>query len=73
MKRWLEKLSKIERTLKNRQVWEIGDPNIKVEKEEVTGKGDITKMNRWHKNVLLKLLLSRANKSQRKIVPRTRT
>ena len=57
-------MSKIERTLKNREVWGIGDPNIKVEKEEVTGKGDITKMKRWHTTkVLLKLLLSRANKS----------
>ena len=66
-------MSKIERTLKNREVWGIGDPNIKVEKEEVTGRGDITRMKRWHKKVLLKLLLSKANKFQGKIVPRTRT
>ena len=59
-------MSKLERTLKNKEVWGIGDPKIKVEKEDVTGKGDT-------KKVLLKLLLSPPNKSQSKIVPRTRT
>ena len=43
MKRWLKKLSKLERTLKNKEVWGIGDTKIKVEKEDATGKGDITK------------------------------
>ena len=63
MKRWLKKSSKIERTLKNREFWGRGDTKIKVEKEEVTGKGDITKMKRWHEiKVLLKLLPSRAKK-----------
>ena len=36
MKRWLKILSKIERTLINKEV-------IKVEKEDVTGKGDTKK------------------------------
>ena len=56
MKRWLEKLSKIERTLKNREVWGKGDTKIKVEKEDMTGKGDITKMKRWHKKSTFKHL-----------------
>ena len=54
MKRWLKKLSKLERTLKNKEVWGIGDPKIKVEKEDVAGKGDITK--RWHKKGTFKAL-----------------
>ena len=56
MKRWLKKLSKLERTLKNKEVWGIGDPKIKVEKEEVTGEGDITKMKRWHEKSTFKAL-----------------
>jgi hypothetical protein len=57
MKRWLKKLSKIKRILKNREVWGRGDDKIKVENEEVTGKGDITKMKSWHtKQIFLKLL-----------------
>ena len=56
-------MSKIERTLKNGEVWGTGDTKIKVEKEEVTGKGDITKMKRWHeKSTFLKLLPTRAKK-----------
>ena len=43
MKRWLKKLSKIEITLKNREVWGRGDTKIKGEKKEVTGKGDTKK------------------------------
>ena len=62
MKRWIKILSKIERTLINKEVWGIADPKIKVEKEDVTGKGDT-------KKVLLNLLLSQANNSQSKIVP----
>ena len=42
-KRWLKKLSKIERTLKNRKVCGRGGTKIKVEKKEVTGKGDTKK------------------------------
>ena len=56
MKRWLKILSKIERTLINKEVWGIADPKIKVEKEDMTGKGDITKMKRWHKKSTLKPL-----------------
>ena len=56
MKRWLKILSKIERTLINKEVWGIADLKIKVEKEDVTGKGDITKMKRWHKKSTFKPL-----------------
>ena len=49
-------MSKIERTLLNKEVWGIADPKIKVEKEDVTGKGDITKMKRWHKKSTFKPL-----------------
>ena len=42
-----KKLSKIERILKTREVWGRGDTKIKVEKEEVSEKGDITKIKRW--------------------------
>ena len=41
-------MSKIEIILKNREFWGRGDTKIKGEKEEVTGKGDVTKMKRWH-------------------------
>ena len=53
MKSWFKKLSKIEITLKNRKVWGRGNTKIKGEKEEATGKGDITKMKRWHKKKYL--------------------
>ena len=56
MKRWIKILSKIERTLINKEVWGIADPKIKVEKEDMTGKGDITKMKRWHKKSTFKPL-----------------
>ena len=52
MKRWIKILSKIERTLINKEVWGIADLKIKVEKEDVTGKGDITRMKRWHEKKL---------------------
>ena len=48
-------------TWKNCQkVWGIGDPKIKVEKEEVMRKGDITKMKRWNekKNTFKALTLA---------------
>ena len=38
---------------KKTEVWERGDMKIKGEKEEVTGKGDVTKMKRWHKKKYL--------------------
>ena len=57
MKRWLEKnCQKLKEFLKNREVWGIGDPKIKVEKEEVMGKGDITKMKRWNEKKTFKAL-----------------
>ena len=56
MKSWFKKLSKIEITLKNREVWGRGNTKIKGEKEEATGKGDITKMKRWHKKNTYKTL-----------------
>ena len=49
-------MSKIEKTLKNRKVWGRGETEIKDEKEEVTGNGDITKMKRWHKKSTFKAL-----------------
>ena len=51
-----QKIVKNWKNFKKREVWGIGDPNIKVEKEEVTGKGDITKMKRWHKKSTFKAL-----------------
>ena len=54
MKRWLEKLSKIERTLKNREVWRWGRRS-KLKREEVTGKGDKNKMKGRNEKKLLVL------------------
>ena len=62
MKRWLKKLSKIKWILKNREVWGRGDTKIKGENKEVTGKGDVTKMKRWHKKILINLLPLSAKK-----------
>ena len=44
----------VKNSLINIVVWGIADPKIKFEKEDVTGKGDITKMKRWHKKSTFK-------------------
>ena len=43
-----QKIVKNWKTFKKREVWGQGDTKIKVEKKEVMGKVDITKIKRWH-------------------------
>ena len=54
------KIVKNWKNFKKREVWGRGETKIKVEKEEVMRKGDITKMKRWNekKNTFKTLTLA---------------